>query len=262
MRCSGAGRTWLSVGLGLLIVVLAGPAHAGKREMRRIKTVVIDPGHGGDNLGALGVHGIYEKVIVLDIARRVERRLQERTDARVYLTRRDDRAVGLRERTRFANQVGADVFVSIHCNSEEGHRAHGVETFFLSAEASDEEAAKLVAFENQRLEEAEEPVDDDDREVALLLKDLALHAAHQDAEELAATVQERLVGRTKTRSRGVKQAPFAVLKEAEMPAVVVEVGFLSHPDEAQRLLDEDRQEGIARAIVDALIAFDRESRYR
>ena len=237
-------------------------ARAGKREMERIHTIVLDPGHGGENLGALGVHGIYEKVIVLDIAREVERLLAERTDARVYLTRRDDRYIGLRERTRFANQVGADVFLSIHCNSEEGHRASGVETFFLSAEASDEEAARLVAFENQRLEETKEPEDSDDREVALMLKDLTIHAAHQDAEELAAVVQERLVRRTSTRSRGVKQAPFAVLKEAEMPAIVIEVGFLSHPEEARQLIEESRQKAIARAIVEALIAFDHASRYR
>lgn len=247
----------------LALVLSAASAHgAGLVRTERLRTIVVDPGHGGENLGALAVSEVYEKVLTLELSLRIERLLKERTDAQVYLTRRDDRAVGLRERTRFANQVQADVFLSIHCNSQEGHEANGVETFFLSAEASDEEAARLVAFENERLAGAAEPVPSEDREVALLLKDLALHGAQKDSQPLAELVLRHIVQETGGKSRGVRQAPFAVLMEAEMPALVVEVGFVSNPREAYELLQADRQEAIARAIVEALIEFDRQTRYR
>jgi N-acetylmuramoyl-L-alanine amidase len=250
--------------LALVVLAAARSAAARPLALSRVKTVVIDPGHGGENLGAIAVDGTMEKVITLAVAERIERLLKERTDAQVFLTRRDDRFIGLRERTRFANQVGADVFLSIHCNSEPGHSGHGIETFLLDAEASDEEAARLVEFENQRMaqEIAAEAATRDDQEIATLLKDMELASAQADSEPLAAVVLEHLVRRTGARSRGVKQAPFAVLKEAEMPAIVVEVGFLSHPEEAAALKTERRQEEIAAAIVDALIRFDRISRYR
>ncbi len=247
----------------VVALCLSLPALAGPTALQRTRTIVIDPGHGGEDPGAPGPGGVFEKDIVLDMALRIERALRGRTDAEIYLTRRDDRYVGLRERTRFANQVGADVFLSIHCNADPAGRGHGVETFFLSTESSDEETARLVAFENERLAHEEAPAaDPGDRELAGMLKDLTVRGAHQDAESLAGFVLDRLVSRTRGRSRGVKQAPFAVLKEAEMPAVVVEVGFLSHADEGGQLLEESRQEAIAVAIAEAVIAFDRAALYR
>jgi len=256
----------VAAGVLLALVLLAAARQATARPlaMSRVKTVVLDPGHGGENLGAIAVDGTLEKVLTLAIAERVERILKERTDAQVYLTRRDDRFVGLRERARFANQVAADVFLSIHCNSEPGHSGHGIETFLLSPEASDEEAARLVEFENQRMaqEVAADAATKDDQEIATLLKDMELASAQADSEPLAAVVLEKLVARTGAKSRGVKQAPFTVLKEAEMPAIVVEVGFLSHPAEAAALLTEKRQEEIAAGIVDALVRLDRISHYR
>ncbi len=249
-----------------LVALTAARASAAPTPVKltRVKTIVLDPGHGGANEGAKALDGTLEKVLTLAIAERIERQLRERTDAQVYLTRRDDRFVGLRERTRFANQVDADVFLSIHCNSEPGHDGHGVETFLLSAEASDEEAARLVEFVNQRLAEevAAEAATREEQEVSTLLLDMELASAQRDSEPLAALVLERLVERTGSRGRGVKQAPFAVLKEAEMPAIVVEVGFLSHATEASELLTEERQEQIATAVVDALVRFDKVSTYR
>ncbi len=239
-----------------------GPHASGTTRLKRVQTVVIDPGHGGDNLGAPSVAGGHEKTLTLAIAKKIERGLQRRTDSEVYLTRRDDRDLGLRERTRFANQVNADLFLSIHCNAAPHPRARGIEVYFLSAEASDEEAARLVEFENQRLERTAEPAAKDDREVSLLLKDLVLHSAVQDSAIFAGRLLDALVRRTGAPSRGVKQAPFEVLKEATMPAVVVEVGFISHPDEARELATPERQEDIAAAVVDAIISFDRTGRYR
>lgn len=248
----------------LLLLAASTAAQGAPAKMTRVKTVVIDPGHGGENDGALSVDGTHEKHITLAIALRVEAILTAKSDATVHLTRRDDRFVGLRERTRFANEVGADVFLSIHCNSEPGHGARGIETFLLSPDASDEEAARLVAFENLRMaaEVAADAATKEDQEVSTLLKDLELASAQSDSEPLAALVLERLVSRTGGHSRGVKQAPFAVLKEAEMPAIVIEVGFLSNPSESQELQTDQRQEQIAQAIVEAILRFDREAEYR
>lgn len=251
-----APRLWSLPATLIALCVLLGSGATLARTGRHdpLRTIVLDPGHGGANEGALAVTGIYEKVLTLEVALRVERLLREHDDLEIYLTRRDDRFVGLRERTRFANQVGADVLVSIHFNSEPGHGARGVETYFLSAEASDEDAARVVAMEN--LSSPGED-DGDEAEVDALLKDMRMHAAHEDSQLLAELTYRALRRRTRCRGRGVKQAPFTVLRGAEMAAVVVEAGFLSHPRESYAILHEDRQEQIARALADAILEFGR-----
>jgi N-acetylmuramoyl-L-alanine amidase len=221
-----------------------------------LRRIVVDPGHGGQNKGCLGVDGHYEKTVVLQISQRIERILWTETNALPMMTRSDDTFLSLGERTRLANLWQGDVFLSLHLNADAYGKGFGVETWFLGADTAHAEAAALVkreeasygqfknlkAFENSRAE--------------AILRDAALGQSQAGSEVLAISVGDALKTGTKATYRGVKQAPFGVLKHAEMPAIVVEAGFLSHTKEGIRLMDPAYQERIARAIVKGLIAYD------
>lgn len=220
-------------------------------------TAVIDPGHGGELTGAVSPQGDLEKDLTLQIARRVKRRL-EAMGARVVLTRAADTRVPLANRAAVANALDADLFVSIHLNSmptEASRRtSSGVETYFLSADASDAGAEASAARENaDRL--AGEPAPDPDDAVALILDDLQSTAALAGSSRLAYAVHDKLVAALKAENRGVKQAPFYVLAGARMPAVLLEVGFISNEAEAARLRTAAHQEKIAAAVADGVAAW-------
>jgi N-acetylmuramoyl-L-alanine amidase len=220
-------------------------------------TAVLDPGHGGAQDGALSPGGAKEKDLTLEIARRVKRRL-ERLGMKVLLTRAGDQLVPLVNRAAVANAVKADVFVSIHLNSmptEEARRvSSGVETYFLSADASDAGAAASAARENaDRL--AGEPQADPADPVAGILDDLEASDALAESSRLAYALHDHLVAALKAENRGVKQAPFYVLAGARMPAVLLEVGFISNAAEAARLCTADHQERIAAAVADGIAAW-------
>lgn len=221
--------------------------------------VVIDPGHGGDKDGAIGPNLLKEKDAALAIALALRRSL-EALGHRCLLTREDDSSVGLRERTALANEAGADVFVSIHLNSlplgPSRRRVSGIETYFLSAEASDADAAALAHAENSddpdaAQDEVGDPLD-------AILEDLVRTEAHADSSLLAYRLHSELLLARGSRDRGVRQAPFLVLRGARMPAVLVEVGFLSHPEEAERLADPGEQERIGEALAQGLDRFGME----
>jgi len=207
--------------------------------------VVLDPGHGGEDWGAAGPGGELEKNIVLGIARLTAAQLQARGVA-VRLTREGDETVPLGERTALANRLRATLFLSIHANASPARSARGAETYFMSADATDIQAAQAAAEEN-----ASAPPD----VVQLILWDLAQVSNLNESARLATTVQERLNTLHDTRDRGVKQAPFVVLTGATMPAALVEVGFLSNPEEAARLTDRRGQEAVAAALAEAVATF-------
>jgi N-acetylmuramoyl-L-alanine amidase len=216
---------------------------------------VVDPGHGGDQEGAAGPGGLREKQLTLQIARRVARRL-ERQGGKVYLTRQKDEAVPLAQRAALANARRADLFLSIHLNSMPpgaGARTRGVETYFLSADASDASARAVAARENADRLAGEEK--DPDDPVAGILESLGDAQALEQSSRLAYAIHERLVARVRAEDRGVKQAPFYVLAGARMAAVLVEVGFLSHPQEARRLAQAAYQDEVAAAIADGVAAW-------
>jgi N-acetylmuramoyl-L-alanine amidase len=220
---------------------------------------VVDPGHGGEKDGAVGPGGVREKALTLQIARRVAARLKKQ-GARVVLTRTGDVSVPLAQRAALANAERADLFISIHLNAMPGtarERARGVETYFLSADASDASATAVAARENaDRL--AGEAVIDPNDPVSGILQDLADTDALRESSRLAYTLHERLVGLLHAEDRGVKQAPFYVLAGARMPAVLLEVGFVSHADESRRLASAGYQEQVAQAIADGIAAWRRE----
>jgi len=225
--------------LTIIFAVVATTASAEAAEKycsEVIRTVVIDPGHGGDNLGALGATGAYEKDINLVIAKRLKHLLEASTDIRVILTREDDRDVTFEDRIGLANSEHADLFISIHCNASFNRRANGIETFVLSDAALIEESEKLASGRVARVGRLAAAGTDG---AAAVVKDLFQRSGHDRARAFAIHLTERLSKRTGSRIRGVKDMPALVLRGAEMPAVVVELGFLTHRVEGRRL-DSDR----------------------
>jgi N-acetylmuramoyl-L-alanine amidase len=235
--------------------LLALPALA---EQQAPLVVVLDPGHGGrwPHDGAHGGRGLHEKVIALQVARKTKESLESQ-GATVILTRDADEDIPLADRVRIANEAGADVFLSIHCNSMEtlGDRkvTRGVETYFLSPDPTDAEAKMLAQLENGGPEAVPLPRSND--AVTGILNDLALGQARNDSAALAQIVQQHIVRGTRATSRGVRQAPFLVLSGTRMPSVLVEIGFISHPREG-RMLSRDRyQRRVAQALADGVRDF-------
>ena len=227
------------------------PASVAAQLGLKMRRVVVDPGHGGRDTGAIGPHGIREKDVALAIARALAQRLRA-LGFTVILTRKDDSYVSLDERTRIANQARADLFVSVHCNAARRRTLSGVETWTLNV-ASDRYSTRLATFENA---DAERTVSD----LRLILADLATRANTSDARDLAQAVQSSLVRNLRSRvgrveDHGVKQALFYVLLGAHMPAILVETGFISNPAEEARLRSRKYQTGSADAIARGLKEF-------
>jgi N-acetylmuramoyl-L-alanine amidase len=227
----------------------------GPRELPAgIRTIVVDPGHGGVETGAIGPSGTPEKDLTLLLARDLESHLA-RLGVRVVLTRSEDATLPLDTRAAIANQNKADLFISIHLNSSLGSGAHGAETYFLSAEASDAKAARAAAAENTpvgAVPPAAASGEEEVRDLELILWDLAQTRYLAESQRLANLIQGELNETLQLRDRGVKQAPFRVLNGASMPAVLVEVGFLSNPDEEKKLQDAAYRAELAEALTRAV----------
>lgn len=219
--------------------------------------VVVDPGHGGSADGATSQTGWKEKTLALELSMRVKEALEKTVKARVRLTREKDTAVGLNDRVTWANAQKPDLFVSIHANSMPTKalrlKTSGIETYFLSAAGSSEQAKKVAARENAEIPGAAKGPGGDT--LAFILADLQRSETHADSSRLAYSVHEKLIGATGALDRGVQQAPFFVLMGLQAPAVLVEVGFISHPDEGTKLADAAYQEKVAQAIADGVQAF-------
>ena len=222
-----------------------------------LHTLVIDPGHGGHDVGAVGPTGLQEKELSLDIARRVATHLQEELGVRVVLTRARDQFIGLRERTALANRERADLFVSIHVNAAPVAAATGTETYFLSNEATDGAARRAAEYENRLIGLDAGPRSGQPDVLRSILWDLAQSDFQQESSRVAETLQNHLDRALRRPSRGVKQAPFYVLGGAAMPAVLVEIGFISNPQEEQRLRDDGYRDRIARALAAGIAAYKR-----
>lgn len=239
-----------------------GPATLGPSP-RAASVIVLDPGHGGVETGAVGPRGLAEKDVALDLARRIEALLETEAGLTVVLTREDDRLVPIEERTAIANHNRAELFVSIHLNSSPATGAYGAETYFLAPEATDDEARTLAALENRAFDptgeaaDARGAADADSRELDLVLWDLAQNQYLADSGRLAEAVQRELNALAGIRDRGVRQAPFAVLMGATMPAILVEAGFLSNPAEEARLREEAYRQKVAEAIARAVLDYRR-----
>lgn len=208
--------------------------------------MVIDPGHGGTNVGAPGaVHGLYEKRVTMKVSRLVAEKLR-RLGVEVVLTRTDDRYLTLRQRVRMANQLNATFLVSIHANATPNHDRRGFETFILTPEALDVDGRAL------RLGDGAPRLGLDD-ETSRVLDDIERGVALPDAAGLALSIQDKLREvRGEENDRGIRQDSMHVLLGATMPAVLVEVGFIDHPIEGPELVDPAVQDQIAGALAAAI----------
>ena len=236
---------------------VAGGGATGSTQPRQGPIVVIDPGHGGAEEGAIGPSGTKEKDLTLDLARRLAAVLERDGAVDAILTREDDRHVPLDARTALANQHRAQLFVSIHLNASRGRSASGAETYYLAIDATDDEARTLAALENRAYQATVEPAsveppDPGDRSLELILWDLAQNQYLAESSRLAESVQRQLNALAGTRNRGVRQAPFRVLMGATMPAILVEVGFISNPAEETRMKDGAHRDRIVEAIARAI----------
>lgn len=222
----------------------------------RFDTVVLDAGHGGDDEGARGAQGIVEKELVLDVARRLRARLNA-AGLQVLLTRERDVYVPLEDRTTIANEARGDLFISIHANAASARAARGIETYFLSLEASDDAARQLAARENAAFRDPTVPAVAVDDPLVGILGDLAASELMQESDEFARLAQQEIASLDGAPSRGVKQAPFVVLMGLEMPAALVEIGFVTNPHDARALASAERRERIAQALARAVLEFGR-----
>jgi N-acetylmuramoyl-L-alanine amidase len=222
-----------------------------------LRVIVLDAGHGGHDAGATGPSGLMEKDLVLDVTRRVARLVEEQLGVKVVLSRDGDHFVPLRDRTSFANRERADLFVSIHANAHRQTDSAGVETYFLSSEATDNAARQVAASENSVVQ-LETPTARGRADVVkAILWDLAQSEFQAESSRLAEIVLDSMTQSLRIPNRGVKQAGFYVLGGAAMPAILVEIGFVTNPREERRLKDSRYRDEIARAILAGLGEYKR-----
>ncbi|UCF84635.1 MAG: N-acetylmuramoyl-L-alanine amidase [Desulfobacteraceae bacterium] len=214
-----------------------------------VKTIVIDPGHGGKDPGCNARGGVKEKDVVLSIARVLAKKIKEKIGCEVFLTRNKDVFLPLERRTAIANMKKADLFISLHINAHRNRNIWGLETYFLNI-ATDERSMLVAARENAT---SEKNISD----LQAILNDLMLNTKINESSRLAHEVQGGMFSQVKRKYKraknlGVKQAPFYVLIGAEMPAILVETGFLTNRMEGKRLLSKRYQESIAEGICDGV----------
>jgi N-acetylmuramoyl-L-alanine amidase len=232
-----------------------GAGEPGRDALQPLRLIVLDAGHGGHDSGAIGPSGLMEKDVVLDVTRRVARLIESGLGVKVKLTRDSDVFVPLRDRTNFANKQGADLFVSIHANAHPQAVSQGVETYFLSSEASDSAARQVAASENNVVQ-LESPGSRKQGDVLKsILWDLAQSEFQEESSSMAETVQDSMSQSLRLVNRGVKQAGFYVLGGAAMPAILIEVGFLTNRKEERRLATPQYRAAVARAIYTGLAEY-------
>jgi N-acetylmuramoyl-L-alanine amidase len=216
-----------------------------------IRTIVLDPGHGGDETGAKGPAGTVEKDIALTVARQLKAVLEARLGVRVILTRDGDETVPLDERAAIANNNKADLFVSVHVNASVRGSVTGAEVFYLSLDDYGQEAAQLAEPGGEVLPS----VTGGQRDVSLILWEMAQARHLENSAALAALIEQHLRARVPMSARAIQQAPFRVLVGANMPAVLVEIGFITNAPEEQKLLSPERQTDIVLALYESVVQF-------
>jgi N-acetylmuramoyl-L-alanine amidase len=225
------------------------PKSSARPAIAKVRRIVVDPGHGGHDPGAIGAGGVREKDVVLQIGLKLAKELKERLGLDVVMTRSTDVFLELQERTAIANKVGADLFVSVHANASPNRNTAGIETYYLNL-AKTQKAAQLAAKENGTTLE----------KVSILqavLFDLMANYKLNDSAHLAEEVQMALYGKISSRhagarNLGVKQGPFYVLVGATMPSILVEVAFLSNEREERLLQDPHYQNEVATGIMEGI----------
>ena len=216
-----------------------------------LRAIVIDPGHGGDETGAKGSQGVLEKNVTLSVARRLKAALEARLGVRVLLTRDGDQPVPLDQRAALANNNKADLFLSLHANASVRSSVSGAEVFFLSLADYGDEAQRAAHGEPETL-----PVlGGGNRDIEVVLWEMAQARHIEQSAAFARAIEGALRERVPMSPRALQQAPFRVLVGANMPAVLVEMGFLTNPQQEQRLGSEDYQSMLVQALVDGIVRY-------
>ncbi len=212
-----------------------------------VKRIVIDPGHGGKDYGAPGYYkGVHEKDIALKLAKKLSAKIRQELNCETILTRSTNKKLTLEERTAIANTKSADLFISLHTNASRDRRAYGIETYFLNL-ATDDESIRVAAKENAT---STKNISD----LHSILSDLMQNAKINESSRLATHVQGAMYRNLKKtygqiKNKGVKQAPFYVLIGAQMPAILIETGFISNTRECKRLTNAAYQDKLCDAII-------------
>ena len=247
-------RPAAALAAALALAVAARAASEGVAEPDPFDTVVIDAGHGGEDEGAVGARGTREKDVVLDVSKRLAKRLRER-GLRVVMTRDADRFVPLERRTAIANDARGDLFVSVHANAASDRSAHGVETYFLSLDATDEAAAKVAERENGAFRRPDGGSTAALDPVVAILGNLLANEHLKESDAFARMAHSALRDGAPRAARGVKQAPFVVLVGLQMPASLVEIGFITHAGDEGRLGSGDGRAKIADELALAILEY-------
>ncbi|WP_440997380.1 N-acetylmuramoyl-L-alanine amidase [Arhodomonas sp. SL1] len=255
-----------------LVVDLEQPERreANRREERQVRreaeqqgelVIAIDAGHGGEDPGAIGAGGTYEKDVVLAVARKLGRVLQDADGLRPVLIREGDYYLDLRERTRRAHAVGADMFVSVHADAVRQRNVRGGSVYTLSRRGASSEMARMLArSENAADRIGGVSLEDKDEMVASVLLDLSRAATIEASTGLAEAIIEDMGQAGRMHSRDVGQAAFVVLKSLDMPSVLVELAFISNPKEERLLRSSDHQWKLARALARGIQRYAGENR--
>jgi N-acetylmuramoyl-L-alanine amidase len=216
-----------------------------------LRTIVVDAGHGGTEAGAKGTNGSLEKDLTFAVARRLKAALEARLGLRVILTREGDATVGLDERAALANNNKADLFISLHVNASVRQAVTGAEVFYLSLDEYGDAAQRVAHGESESL-----PVfGGGSRDIELILWEMAQARYIQQSAALAQAVEAGLRERVPMSARAIQQAPFRVLVGANMPAVLVEMGFITNPAQEKQLQSEEFQGLLVQGLVDAVTRF-------
>jgi N-acetylmuramoyl-L-alanine amidase len=227
------------------------PEAAGTPPRTAMEAIAIDPGHGGDDVGARGARGLQEKQLTLDVARRLKNLIETRLGVRVVMTREDDRAVGLDERTAIANNSKADMFLSLHANAALAPVMKGSEVYYLET-SSDLEAARRDADATA----VTVPVlGGGSRELNIIRWDMAQGRHLDQSAKLASILSTQLGAKVPASPRPIQQAPIRVLEGADMPAVEVEMLYLTNPDQEKAAASDDFKNTLAQALFDAVVQF-------
>ncbi len=220
----------------------------------RDAVIVIDPGHGGKDSGAIGKAGSYEKHVVLEASKRLRRMLDAQFGIRSYLTRSNDRYISLRERIKIARRHSADVFISIHVDSLPEHKdVRGAAVYMLSGGSASSEAARWLVQRHS----ADRFVDgasirNKDRALALILMDFSQTAIMEHSKQLARKILDTLARKTLLRTRKIESAGFAVLTSPDIPSLLIELGYLSNAEDERRLNNAAYQKILIQAVAEGI----------
>ena len=218
-----------------------------------IKKVIIDPGHGGKDPGAVSRTGLYEKNVVLDVSKRIKKEL-EKNGMDVVMTRDSDKFITLSRRAKIANDNDADLFVSIHANANRARWIRGFEVYYLS-EATDDNARALAASENSVLKYEEESFAKHTKDLDAIVWDLKFTEHRVESIELADFICQGVAKNIKLKNRGIKSARFYVLKYVEMPSVLVELSYLSNKWDEKNLKKSSYKQKLAEGIASGIINY-------